>query len=1224
MHVKYRTRMYRLTWPCLVVVLALFAEFAVAADEISRSEPRVYRNTLSRFLTPIEDLLDKPVAGVDADTNIVAVLRENMHYVEGDGKIWKLRHNAFRANNEAGVEVLKEQTVHFRRTDQRIYLLMARTILPDGRKVAVEDRAAFIKTPQYQADISLYTDNAELTIVFPSVVKGAVIEYIAMVEDRKPVIGDDAYVSQFYFDNYWPTVHAHHVVDLPTKLADKLQIHTLGDIPEATREKAGWRRSRLQWTKSGMPALHWEPNHPSLSITGPALKLTTFADWDAFAGWYRGLLKKPSKLPRALELELDEWTDGVTEPLQVLELLLQKVSVGVRYTGLEFGIGGYQPRNCADIWDTQYGDCKDKSNLLRVMLARKGIDAHLALLNTEGRGQLDRQAPSHGQFNHVILAVVLGGQYVFCDPTIPYLKPGQLDSGDLDRDLLLIKPDGHEFVRTPQQRLGTLNVKFELKYEPDSRLSGWMTLSATDVWAARYADHFWDMDRRATRASLHNSLQGFYPGAELIDYESVNADDWNGEFRIRAYFIVAGSNDTNHGAGSLRFPEGGYALPKLGDVRTRSIVFPQSMDTVKLSVQYRLPPGWSASATPSPYEVKSESLEASAAWTIEGNHCRAELSCNKLQAVVSPSEYSVLFNAVAGLKAWVERTLPIKQGAEAPTPDKSGGLEGFDAMPTADGQMALLYARFPEDGSIALRRQALNKVLQLFPNDRGTGFTARVELARLLQREEKWAESERMVVQLLEQYANDIDQEALSWGEYLVATAALKLDRRDEAITQLESIAQNPANIPFRRSWAYFDAAQALVEDEPERAMKLLWDGLEFHSPIYRYIVRRQAQLLLERDQVDALPRLAALLDKSENRGAEAAVATLLDLVQWLLGSDEPAHGKALWEALLPLRDAAHLGALSEKFDTTESAVANSAQHVLVKDALRALFEQRAPNWWADIEVDESWDGPQVDKQLMMAVLRDDLRRYIRLQVESLLRFPQTADHFSERLWRVLSRLPGSELEPELLPEILGICDMLPADDQVRIESQFIKGEWLSDKGEIEGARKVYEKAMAENDSPSFTAVGHLRLGLLAARESKSKGARAHFARGAKLLDDAGEPAISCTVQGIYLDLATGNHTGAIAGIDSLVALDEEMRKDVEAAARIQELITLATVPDMARRYWSSHSTWWPLWTTLAAQLKLRASAAGDPLPDPDTLRDMIARAVRSGDRKAAGDALTA
>jgi hypothetical protein len=206
---------------------------------------------------------------------------------------------------------------------------------------------------------------------------------------------------------------------------------------------------------------------------------------------------------------------------------------------------------------------------------------------------------------------------------------------------------------------------------------------------------------------------------------------------------------------------------------------------------------------------------------------------------------------------------------------------------------------------------------------------------------------------------------------------------------------------------------------------------------------------------------------------------------------------------------------------------------------------------------------------------------------------------------------------------MLGICDMLPADDQIRIEAQFIKGEWLSNKGEIAGARLVYEKVMTENGTPSFEAAGHWRLGLLAAKEGKTEDARVHFATGAKAIEDAGEPAIACTVHGIYLNLAAGDHDAAIAGIDTLLTLDDEDLKEIETAARIQELITLATVPDLARRYWASHANWWPLWTSLAEQLKLRASNPGEALPDPEKLRDMIARAVRAGDREAAGEALT-
>jgi hypothetical protein len=131
---QFRTSRFGLLWVFGYLGIWAFLSPCASLADFSTDPPRVYTKTLARHLTPIEDVIDKPAVGVDDDTNIVAVLREHMHYVEGSGKIWKLRHNAFRATNEAGVDVLKEQTVNYRRTDQRIYLLMARTILPDGRK----------------------------------------------------------------------------------------------------------------------------------------------------------------------------------------------------------------------------------------------------------------------------------------------------------------------------------------------------------------------------------------------------------------------------------------------------------------------------------------------------------------------------------------------------------------------------------------------------------------------------------------------------------------------------------------------------------------------------------------------------------------------------------------------------------------------------------------------------------------------------------------------------------------------------------------------------------------------------------------------------------------------------------------------------------------------------------------------------------------------------------
>ena len=122
------------------------------------------------------------------------------------------------------------------------------------------------------------------------------------------------------------------------------------------------------------------------------------------------------------------------------------------YTGLEFGIAGFQPYDPNNVWANHYGGCKDKANLLRTMLAAKGILSFLALVNASTAGEAQEQSPDYRCFDHVIVAIPTpSGGWLFCDPTIKFARPGMLSPGDADRDVLVLKGADAQFVHTPAQ-----------------------------------------------------------------------------------------------------------------------------------------------------------------------------------------------------------------------------------------------------------------------------------------------------------------------------------------------------------------------------------------------------------------------------------------------------------------------------------------------------------------------------------------------------------------------------------------------------------------------------------------------------------------------------------------------------------------------------------------------------------------------------------------------------
>ena len=55
----------------------------------------------------------------------------------------------------------------------------------------------------------------------------------------------------------------------------------------------------------------------------------------------------------------------------------------IRYNSWPFGTHGYEPFSAATIFERRFGDCKDKSILMRQMLKEIGVEAVPVLINAE-------------------------------------------------------------------------------------------------------------------------------------------------------------------------------------------------------------------------------------------------------------------------------------------------------------------------------------------------------------------------------------------------------------------------------------------------------------------------------------------------------------------------------------------------------------------------------------------------------------------------------------------------------------------------------------------------------------------------------------------------------------------------------------------------------------------------------------------------------------------------
>jgi len=167
---------------------------------------------------------------------------------------------------------------------------------------------------------------------------------------------------------------------------------------------------------------------------------TTFRNWQEVGEWYGSLAKNRAEPSDEVKAKVQELIAGKTTDDEKIAAIYHYVSTQVRYIGVAFGIGRYQPHSAETVLDNQYGDCKDKHTLLAAMLKAAGYEAWPALIGSTAK--LHPELPSPAQFDHVITVAPLKGKEIWLDSTPEVTPYRMLMSQIRDKQALVIPTNG--------------------------------------------------------------------------------------------------------------------------------------------------------------------------------------------------------------------------------------------------------------------------------------------------------------------------------------------------------------------------------------------------------------------------------------------------------------------------------------------------------------------------------------------------------------------------------------------------------------------------------------------------------------------------------------------------------------------------------------------------------------------------------------------------------------
>lgn len=1046
----------------------------LAAGEVSRNPPAPYETEIRPLLTTLEEVAKRkdPHAGKDEPGTIR--LEERITRVNGDGTYLRAVHYIYQPYSIKGAESVANDRFRFHSRKETVHLALARTVLADGTEKSLGPNAVFLQKGERGSD-SVYDDGQDLVVIFPDVKPGVMCEVVVVYEHTEPSV-KGGYGELIGWDAGWPVGERRRLLDFPAGWKNRLRtVHIGKPVTTATEPSAPADRLRLEWKLADIDGSRYEPGRAPLPQAGPLTWLSTFASWDEMAAWYEGLLKERAGLDSELSAMVDNWTADAKSPREILEILHGHVANDIRYEGLEFGISGLQPYPCGTVWKNQYGDCKDKANLLVAMLRHKNITARVVLVNTEHAGVVSKDIPDYRHFNHAIAVAELpgddgAGDQVFCDTTNENSQPGLLGPSSADREVLAIDGGKALWMKTPAISAGEDSYAFDLELTEEGSLAGWLTLRSSGYYGIRLANRYAGVDRETARTRLTDFVSEFIVGAEAMDFILPNTNATTGDAVLKIYVSGPARQADQQGRLSLSFPSSKGLFNDYGDGKNRETAYFQVRDVIRVDASIRLPKGWQAEPLPLPLKLDTPAYNASSSWTFDNGRCIGSLLLDCRESTIPADGVAVLAQANRVMDSWLGVPVFVKQGAAPDHPPVAQDTDPhLPLMPTGEGQLNLVNRLYPRGTDATARRAALEKTIRFFPNDPSTVFDARVQLAYLHILNDQFEKARDSYSVLVSRRPEGVGAEKFAYARYMLAMAEMETGAESKALAILSDLAADESLSDYRRGWSAVMAGKILVKQRPtpDEALVLLKQAAaadeSCSDPALIALIPAMASAARGEDLVKLLAA-GKEIGSREDMGA-AVLTAVTDAAR--SGSGETSAAEILpW--LIKARDQVveepRKKALADACAALENWISRGDAYATVRAGIIRAFDSLSPDEFKAKA--PTGDAAQTEADLAK-LYGKDREAWMALAVGYFEKFEPTPE-FSKILWHYLGYLRNMKPQShghdwqEFFHALSSAADQLPKDDDNYWDCYFNKAWWLRDLGRLDEAEKAYRTIAAE------------------------------------------------------------------------------------------------------------------------------------------------------------------
>lgn len=489
-----------------------------------------------------------------------------------------------------------------------VTLLAAETQTADGRLLPLMDGADNEIIPPWLMDAAVYGAIKQRVISFSGVEPGAVIHYKVRIETRYPA--DERWISgTHFFQEDIPVLREDFVIRVLESKALKLAVS--GGLA-APHVKKG-RYAEYSWERDDTPMVQLEWGSVPMQNVVPRLIYSCAPDWKTVSDWFRSRFQKAQDVPFTHTELLAKMTAGCVTDTEKAAAIYHWVCTNIRTIDLPMSLAGYDPNPPDTTLERRFGDMRDKSVLLAVLLKAAGFSTDWILFNREP-DWVEASVPAIDQFDAVGCIVELPAKRMFWLDPGPNNLPFGCFLASMGRKGLKIGKKQFELISVPvlPPEYSQSKTDITISFTDDDRVSGEINWKGQGYFEYLARDSNRELTPEERKRAYSSSVTNAIPGASITGISESNWDDLTEPPWIKITFTATHLAPREGDIRVIEIPSVPLAFSRLNvNSTTPSRVYPLRVESTArevIAVNLTLPEGSRILYAPETMDQRSKGI----------------------------------------------------------------------------------------------------------------------------------------------------------------------------------------------------------------------------------------------------------------------------------------------------------------------------------------------------------------------------------------------------------------------------------------------------------------------------------------------------------------------------------------------------------------------------------------------------------------------------------------